>query len=160
MAEMTKPSRRGRIVVGVDGSEASKEALLWAAHEAELSGAVLEVVRVWEMPFASRGRAIEVPCELDHAVEHERKLDEIIHEVLGGSYDSQPWASSPRLKTVVLEGRPVPTLLDAAKGADMLVIGSSGHGALVSLLLGSVSERCIGHAGCPVVVVHRARQAA
>jgi nucleotide-binding universal stress UspA family protein len=74
--------------------------------------------------------------------------------VLGDTYDGQPWAPSGKLKTIVLEGRPVPTLLDVARGADMLVVGRSGHGALVGSLLGSVSEHCIGHATCPVVVVH------
>jgi nucleotide-binding universal stress UspA family protein len=160
MAEMTNPGRRARIVVGVDGSEASKEALLWAAHEAELSGASLEVVKAWEMPFGSQARAIQVPGELDYAVEQERNLQETIHEVLGNAYDSHPWEPARKLKTLVLEGRPVPTLLEAAKGADMLVVGSSAHGALVSVLLGSVSEHCIGHASCPVVVVHHSQQAA
>lgn len=160
MAETKAPARRGRIVVGVDGSEASKEALLWAVQEAELTGASLEVVHAWEMPFASHARAVQVPGDLDHAVEEERRLHDAIHDVLGDSYDSHPWELSRRLKTIVLQGRPVAVLLQAAKGADMLVVGGSGHGTLVGALLGSVSEHCIGHATCPVVVVHGHKRAA
>jgi nucleotide-binding universal stress UspA family protein len=160
MTEMTNQGGRGRIVVGVDGSEASKEALLWAAEEAELTGASLEVVMVWEMPFTSFGRVFQVPSNLDYSVEAEQRLHDTIHDVLGASYDSQPWERYPRLKTLVLEGRPVPTLVEVANGADLLVVGSSGHGALVGMLLGSVSEHCIGHASCPVVVVRHYEQAA
>ena len=74
MTEMTNQTGHGRIVVGVDGSAASKEALLWAAQQAEVTGASLEVVMVWEMPFTSFGRAIQVPGELDYAVEAEERL--------------------------------------------------------------------------------------
>lgn len=160
MAAMAKEDGQGRIVVGVDGSAGSKEALLWAASEAELTGASLEVVMAWEMPFTSYGRVIQVPGELDYAAEVENRLHKIVHEVLGGSYDSEPGAQSPKLKTAALEGRPAAVLLDAARGADMLVVGSSGHGALVGMLRGSVSEHCIGHASCPVVVVRHGEKAA
>jgi nucleotide-binding universal stress UspA family protein len=51
-------------------------------------------------------------------------------------------------------------LVEVAKGANLLVIGSSGHGAFVGMLLGSVGEHCIGHAGCPVVVVRHCEKAA
>ena len=155
---MTEKDGRGRIVVGVDGSEASKDALLWAAHEAELTGASLDVVMVWEMPFASYGRIIRVP-DLDYGMEAEHRLHDAITEVLGDSYVSELSTQSATLTTTVLDGSPVPALLDAAEGADMLVVGSSGHGALVGMLLGSVSEQCIGHATCPVVVVHHDKQA-
>jgi nucleotide-binding universal stress UspA family protein len=159
MTEITGKDGRGRIVVGVDGSEASKDALLWAAHEAALTGASLDVVMVSEMPFRSYGRLIRVP-DLDYASEAGHRLQGAIREVLGGSYGGEPWMQSPNLNTIVLEGRPVPALLDAAKGADMLVVGSCGHGALVGRLLGSVSEQCIRYATCPVVVVPHDKQAA
>ena len=153
MTEMTNQTGHGRIVVGVDGSAASKEALLWAAQQAEVTGASLEVVMAWEMPFTSFGRAIQVPGELDYAVEAEERLHDTIHEVLGTCFDAQPWERPTRVKTVVMEGRTIPTLVEAAKGAEMLVVGSSGHGAFVGMLLGSVMEHCVGHARCPVVVV-------
>ncbi len=152
MADMDRENGSGRIVVGVDGSEASKGALLWAAHEAELRAASLEVVMVREMPFRSYGRLIRVP-ELDYEVDAEHRLHETVHEVLGGSKGSESWARPTKLKITVLEGRPVPALFDAARGADMLVVGSSRHGPLVGGLLGSVSEQCVGHVTCPVVVV-------
>lgn len=160
MAEIASREHPGRIVVGVDGSDPSKEALLWASQEAELSGALLEVVWVWEMPITAQGRVMQVPGELDYAVEAEHKLQETIRGVLGDSYDSQSRWPSTRLKTVVLEGRPGSTLLEVAKGADMLVVGHSRHRAAVGMLLGSVSEHCIGQASCPVVVVHSWKRAA
>ncbi len=160
MTGMTNRSAPGRVVVGVDGSAASKEALLWAAEEAELTGATLEVVMAWEMPFTSFGRVIQVPTNLDYAVEAEQRLQDTVHEVLGSKYDAEPWERSPKLKTVVVEGRPVPALVEVAKGANLLVVGSSGHGAFVGMLLGSVSEHCIGHASCPVVVVRHHEKAA
>jgi nucleotide-binding universal stress UspA family protein len=85
MTEMTGKDGRGRIVVGVDGSEASKGALLWAAHEAELTGASLDVVMVSEMPFRSYGRLIRLP-DLDDAIEAGHRLHGAIGEVLGGSH--------------------------------------------------------------------------
>ncbi len=159
MTEMTGKDGRGRIVVGVDGSEASKGALLWAAHETELTGASLDVVMASEMPFRSYGRLIRVP-DPDYAIEAGHRLHGVIREVLGGSYRGEPWMQSANLTTTVLEGRPVPALLDAAKGADMLVVGSCGHGALVRMLLSSASEQCIRYATCPVVVVPHDKQAA
>ena len=84
VAEMTEKDAQGRIVVGVDGSEASKDALLWAAHQAELTGASLDVVMVWEMPFASYGRIIRVP-DLEYGMEAEHRLHDAIREVLGDS---------------------------------------------------------------------------
>jgi nucleotide-binding universal stress UspA family protein len=59
-------------------------------------------------------------------------------------------------ETRVIEGHPAPTLVETSQGADLLVVGSSGHGAFVGMLLGSVSAHCARHASCPVVIVRPA----
>jgi nucleotide-binding universal stress UspA family protein len=139
--------RGERIVVGVDGSESSKDALLWAAHQAELTGASLEAVITWEITPNSYGvAALPLPSDYDPAAIAKQTLDETVRKVLGES-------GEPRVVTRVVEGPPARSLLDIAKGADLLVLGSRGHGPFVGVLLGSVSEYCAAHAACPVVVV-------
>ena len=137
----------GRVVVGVDGSEASRSALRWAARQAELTGADLEAVMAWKMPAATYGYAVAVPPKVDLPSDAQRSLDQFVQEVL---------ADKPGLNVAryVAEGPAAQTLLREAKGADLLVVGNRGHGALVGLVLGSVSEYCVAHAACPVVVVH------
>ncbi len=132
----------GRIVVGVDGSENSKDALRWAAGQARLTGARLDVVMTWEVPVFPYGAW----SGCDVGADAKEMLDETVHEVLGGP--------GTRLSASVMEGRPASTLLEAAKEADLLVVGRRGHGSFTGFLLGSVAERCVTHAPCPVVVVH------
>ncbi len=138
--------RTGRIVVGIDGSEASLGALSWAARQADLTGSVLEVVMTWEWP-SSLGWAVPVPDEFDPEAD--------VRKTLEAAIDSTRVAF-PRIAVEgrVVNGHPAPSLVGAAKGADLLVVGSRGHGEFVGMLLGSVSEYCVSNAECPVVV-HR-----
>ncbi|HUC13609.1 MAG TPA: universal stress protein [Acidimicrobiales bacterium] len=145
----TAPAHRHhgkRIVVGVDGSESSKDALQWAAHQAELTGDSLEAVITWEITPNTYGVALPLPSDYDPAAIAKQTLDEAISKVLGES-------GGPHVTTRVVEGAPARSLLEIAKGADLLVLGSRGHGPFVGMLLGSVSEYCASHATCPVVVV-------
>lgn len=135
-----------RIVVGVDASEPSKEALRWAIRQAELTGGHLEVVMTWEIP--SMGYWSAIPEGIDFAKESETVLQQTIDEVLGAS----PKVS---FNAVVLEGHPAPVLVERSHDADLLVVGSRGHGQFTGMLLGSVSEYCVAHASCPVVVVRK-----
>jgi nucleotide-binding universal stress UspA family protein len=132
-----------KIVVGVDGSESSRQALRWAARHAKLSGASLEVVTCWETPPNYRW---DVSAHFDPGGDAEHSLQATVAEVLG----EDPGIT---IKLTVVEGHPVPVLLDAAQGAPLLVVGSRGHGAFTGMLLGSVSHHCVGHAPCPVTVV-------
>jgi nucleotide-binding universal stress UspA family protein len=134
----------GRIVVGVDGSEGSKEALRWAARQGELTGASLEVVMTWELPVTPYG----VWTDYDASGEARQELEATVHEALGNVNQSG-------IGLEVTEGRPASALLKAAENADLLVVGCRGHGAFAGLLLGSVSQYCATHASCPVVVVPR-----
>jgi nucleotide-binding universal stress UspA family protein len=142
---------RRRIVVGVDGSGASRDALRWAAHQAQLTGASLEPVISWEI--APTFYPVPVPSGYDPASNAKDALNKTLDSVIGepDGLDVVP---------VVVQGPAAPTLLRAAKGADLLVVGSRGHGPLVGMLLGSVSEQCVTQATCPVVVVHESYPAA
>jgi nucleotide-binding universal stress UspA family protein len=136
----------GRIVVGVDGSEASKDALAWAARQARITGGRLEAVMAWHIPGFAYGPGMLAPTSYDFAPAAKTTLEETVDKVLGEGPDVA-------VRRVVVEGPPALRLLEAAAGADLLVVGSRGHGAFAGMLLGSVSEHCVAHASCPVVVV-------
>ena len=140
------PSRR--IVVGVDGSAPSIRALQWAARQADWSGATLEVLTAWTFPEhpAPLGLESHVPWPDELIGQARVKLDEVIGDAL-------PNIDPQRVIARVIRGSAVRVLLDAARDAELLVVGSRGRGAMAELLLGSVSEHCVRHAVCPVVVV-------
>ena len=132
------------IVVGVDGSEASKDALRWATGQADLTGASLVAVIAWEFPAAWGG--VPVPASYDPEQSAREAAEEVVKDVLGPD-------GLARVDLRVVESRPAPALIEAAAGADLLVVGSRGHGAFSGMLLGSVSQHCVAHSPCPVVVV-------
>jgi nucleotide-binding universal stress UspA family protein len=137
-----------RIVVGIDGSDQSKEALRWALDEARLRGASLEVVYAWTMPvyvgYGAAAGAVMDPAELREAAQE--KIETTVEEVVGGKSDV-------KIERKAVEGLAAAALVDEADGADLLVVGSRGHGGFAGLLLGSVSQQCSQHAPCPVVIV-------
>ncbi|WP_069173971.1 universal stress protein [Streptomyces griseus] len=137
-----------RVVVGVDGSEASREALRWAVRHAELTGAAVEAVCAWDTPseIGWAGPATETGFDLERA---RLRYAEGIREVFG---DNEP----ARLRRMLVQGDPSEVLVRASEGADLLVVGNRGRGGFARAMLGSVSQRCAQHAKCPVVVV-RAR---
>jgi nucleotide-binding universal stress UspA family protein len=140
-------SRSGRIVAGVDGSPSSLDALAWAAQQAERTGAALEVLSTWEWP-SSLGWAVPVPDDFDPEGEVRQALEAATGPVRAAHPDVQ-------INTRVVNGHPAPSLVEASKGADLLVVGSRGHGEFLGMVIGSVSEFCASHAHCPVLV-HRA----
>jgi nucleotide-binding universal stress UspA family protein len=144
------PAVAGRIVVGVDGSESSKQALRWARYLARMAGDTLEVVMVWK-PFGDYGAVgagwVGMPSDWDPARDTEKALIATVDEVFGADRPAG-------LKISVVEGSPAWALIEAGKDARMLVVGSRGHGGFAGLLLGSVSATCVEHARCPVLVLH------
>jgi nucleotide-binding universal stress UspA family protein len=137
-----------RIVVGVDGSESSREALRWAKAQADVTGAELVAVTAWSYPVASFPMLVNQVATTDtFDVEGESRaaLQRVVKETIGDAEVAQR----------VLEGHPVTVMLAAAQDADLVVVGSRGHGGFVGSLLGSVSQRLVAHAGCPVVVVRQ-----
>jgi nucleotide-binding universal stress UspA family protein len=141
-------SETARIVVGVDGSEGSKHALRWAAQQAKLTGATLEVVAAWDFP-ATYGWVPVPPEDLDFAAFAQKSLTDTLTEVFGADLPAA-------LQQRVIQGHPAEVLVDASKGAELLVVGSRGYGGFTDALLGSVSTYAVHHAHGPVTVVRPA----
>jgi nucleotide-binding universal stress UspA family protein len=138
-------STQSRIVVGVDGSQGSKDALRWAAHLAPTLGATVEAVSVWQF-VASFGWSRFGGLPAPHP-ELEKDLQATVDEVFGPTRPVE-------ITTRVVEGDPAGALLAVARDAAMIVVGSRGHGQFTGLLIGAVSARVAEHATCPVLVVH------
>lgn len=137
------------VVVGVDGSPSSVAALRWALGEARCHGGLVRAVIAWSFPFTEgeiAQQAVLVACE---------PLERAAHEQLDAAVKAAGDApEGVAVQREVVHGGPVRVLLDAAEDADLLVVGSRGRGGFAGLLLGSVSQQCVQHADCPVVVVH------
>lgn len=133
----------GRIVVGVDGSDSSKAALRWAVRQARLTGARVEAVHAWQYPTTAYGWAV---TETNVESVARLRLEEMIAGAAGPDADVE-------VQPVVQQGHPAQVLLDAARGAELLVVGNRGHGGFAGALLGSVGQHVVQHAACPVVVV-------
>ncbi|MEV7028458.1 universal stress protein [Kitasatospora sp. NPDC093558] len=134
-----------RVVVGVDGSPSSHAALRWALRHAELIGGVVDAVGAWEPPSHIGWPAPVVDHSFDRDVAEKRFADEL-DEVLGADLPVQ-------VRRTMVMGDPSDVLLDASRGAELLVVGSHGHNGFTRALLGSVSTRCAQHASCPVVII-------
>ena len=144
------------IVVGVDHSEGAKAALRFALEEATLRQATLRVVHAWQYAYiGATGFEGTFPAlggdikELRDVAE--RDLDATLQEAI-------PETGTIELERRVVEDRPAAALVEESRGADMVVVGSRGHGGFGGLLLGSVSQQVAHHAACPVVIVHTKRE--
>ena len=137
-----------RIVAGVDGSDSSVSALRWAIRQAALTGAAVDAVIAWHYPdLASSGIAVG-------AVEPTYEIfRENAEKIVADAISSVDPASDVAVSARVAQGHAAQVLLDASAGASLLVVGSRGHGGFAEALLGSVSQHCVQHALCPVVVV-------
>jgi nucleotide-binding universal stress UspA family protein len=140
-----------QIVVGIDGSKSSYEALHEAARLARLEGAKLRLVTAWHVPSVSQGGAFAFPLA-DMRGEYERDAQAIVD---AGVAELRKAGNGVAVDEVVREGHAAKVLLDEAEDADLLVVGNRGHGGFAELLLGSVSHECARHASCPVLIVHR-----
>jgi nucleotide-binding universal stress UspA family protein len=133
-----------RVVVGVDGSPHSAAALRWSLDEAETHSGEVTAVLAWQVPFLSNPAAY-------NKAELERTYQEFLIKTVS---EIAPSPAVP-LQTLVAEGDPTESLIEASKEADLLVLGSRGRSPFAGLMLGSVSQACAAHAACPVVVVKR-----
>jgi nucleotide-binding universal stress UspA family protein len=144
---MTEPSTHPRVVVGCDGSSYAAAALAWAAVHTIESGGDLEVVTAWQWPMT-----YGYPMDLG-GYTPESDATRLAQEAAEKS-----GLPADRVHTVVLEGSAAPRLVEQARGADVLVVGTRGHNDFSDLLLGSVSNYCTHHADCTVVVVRTTEQ--
>lgn len=147
----------GRLVVGVDGSKTASSAVRWAAKEAALRGAKLDLVSAWEVSSPSVGFGLGLAEISDEMLKGlEQNAEEIAATAAGVARDESPDIA---IETRTVEGQPAEVLVEAARDADLLVVGSRGMGGFRELLLGSVSQQCAHHATCPVVIVRHAHPA-
>ena len=138
---MTTPDRPV-VVVGVDGSTGSRDAVRWAAKYARMAGADLRAVATWRWPnYVTR-----IPPGVDLEADTQRTLQEVTAEI-GAEFPDVP------VREHVVEGPPGPALLSQAADASLLVVGAHGRAAFPGMLLGSVAEYCVRNGPCPVVVV-------
>lgn len=141
--------RYRRIVTGIDGSASSLRALRWAIHLAKVTSAAVDAMVAWHYPVSaySCGWA---PVGIGPEYDFEEIAEKIVADAIG---DALGPGSKVRVRACVVEGDPAQVLLDASEGADLLVVGNRGHGGFAQALLGSVSQHCVHHARCPVVVI-------
>jgi nucleotide-binding universal stress UspA family protein len=138
----------GRIVVGTDCSERSDRAVAFAFEEAELRGIGLTLVHAWRYPVSSS------PGEMVFAVVARTDLADMENDLVAKSIAEHREAHpGVPVQQVLAQGNAAAVLVHESVGADLLVVGSRGHGGFAGLLLGSVSDAVIRHAGCPVAVV-------
>ena len=142
------------IVAGVDGSDDSRAALRFAVKEARLRKAAVRAVHAWWFvpELEPRTAPLEEDWQTLRDQEAKRFIEEFVVNTLGDA------RSGVEVTAVPVQGvTAAAALLDAAEGADLLVVGSRGLGGFTGLLLGSVSQQCVQHARCPVVIVRGAK---
>ena len=141
----------GRVVVGVDGSDAAQAAMAWALEEARLRHATLEVVSAWQYPFEMAAGSFAVPAP---AGEMRLWAEDVIEQAL---LAVEADGAVPVVRRAEY-GPAVNVLMAAASGAELLVVGTRGHSRVTGLFLGSASQYLAVHAPCPVLVVHGPRR--
>jgi nucleotide-binding universal stress UspA family protein len=138
------------IVVGVDGSDSSRAALHWAYDEATHHSATLSVVSTWHpaaMPMTPPYGSL--PPE-GYADQPRQEALNLLERLIAALEARKPAVD---VRTVISEGNPAEVLIERSKEADLMVVGSRGHGGFKGMLLGSVSQHLVAHSDCPVVVV-------
>jgi nucleotide-binding universal stress UspA family protein len=147
----------GVIVVGVDGSEVSQEALRWAAEEARLRSARLVAVHAWSFvapqPIGDPGMLAvpvgDIPGQLDAESDAAQlALDEAVADVLGAEPEVE-------VERKLVEGDAGEVLVAESADAELVVVGSHGRSGFKAALLGSVSRFVVDHSTCPVVVAKK-----
>jgi nucleotide-binding universal stress UspA family protein len=144
-----------KIVVGIDGSNVSKDALRWAVEDARARGAEVVALHAYEVPEPPADPTPVAPLNFPELLTEahayaQQLVTDVVDEVAGK-------AVTVDVAPIAVEDTPAKALLDAARDADLLVVGSHGHG-LSGLFLGSVSLECAQHAACPVVIFRSSTQ--
>jgi nucleotide-binding universal stress UspA family protein len=160
--ENSKSTRAPAVVVGVDGSPGARAALRWALREARLRNTPVRAVHAWTFgyiggyPYWGRGSSIGSYTGVD-LNDLQRAAEGLLDRALA---DVENEAEGIEIERQVIQGPAADVLVQAASPYDLLVVGSRGHGGFTGLMLGSVSQQCIHHAHCPVVVVRSSVSAA
>jgi nucleotide-binding universal stress UspA family protein len=136
-----------RIVVGIDGSASSVAALRWALDEARLRGAGLDIVHAWSSPYVGEAPGVSAFAGV------EGEMAQRALALLERTVRSVGPPPGVHVNHVLMRGAAAAVLIDVARGAELLVVGTRGAGGFLGLQLGSVSQQCAHHAPCPVVIV-------
>jgi nucleotide-binding universal stress UspA family protein len=141
-----------RIVVGTDGSETAKRALLEATQLAKQTGASLDVVSAFEPVPSSRLREerLEAPSDIEHAVNPQEDVNAILKEA-----EEEVGGAGVQVRTFARQGEPADAILDVAEehNADLIVVGNKGMTGAKRFLLGSVPNKVSHHAPCSVLII-------
>jgi len=138
------------ITVGIDGSHDAHRALEWAMREAAVRHVPLTVVTVHEVAVSGwTGQPIIFPGDQADAEKVRQAAEEMVAKAAGQLGESQPASVTVR----AVNGFPAQELIEASRDADLLVVGSRGGGGFARLMLGSISQKVVHHAHCPVAVV-------
>jgi nucleotide-binding universal stress UspA family protein len=140
------------IVVGVDGSDGGAAALDFAAAEAALRKTGLRIVSAWEVPAAVYGGGFTPPMDAGTLEAFGARAQQVADDAAAAVKEQHP---SLEVEAVAAAGQPADVLLDRSADAELVVVGRRGLGGFKTLLLGSVSQQVVHHAGCPVVVVNQ-----
>jgi nucleotide-binding universal stress UspA family protein len=140
-----------RIVVGIDGSPESEAALSWAMDEAAIRSAVVEAVHTYDVPVFSDPVGIGTTALYENLPEMDEAARELVDKLV--ARHARPEVT---VQTLVAQGPAGGILVDRSEGADLVVVGARGHGAVASFFLGSVSQHVAHHAQCPVVIIPHA----
>ena len=153
-------TRAPAVVVGVDGSPGARAALRWALREARLRNSPVRAVHAWTFGYiggrvegypywgGSIGSYTSLGVDLNDL---HRAAEDLLDRAM---VDVEDEAEGIEIERQVIQGPAAEVLVQAASPYDLLVVGSRGHGGFTGLMLGSVSQQCVHHAHCPVVVVH------
>jgi len=143
------------IVVGVDHSSDANAALVFAEDEARLRGATLRVVHAWQYGYIGytgfEGGMPAIGGDI-------KKMQAAAEAALQANVSQATGKSDVKIEQRVVQGAPAAVLVEESRDADLLVVGSRGHGGFTQLLLGSVSQQCAHFSECPVVIVRAKRE--
>lgn len=138
------------IVVGVDGSRQAEAAIDWAVEESRVHGDDVILVHAWQTPGVALTGYAGATLPVFGSDDIRKLAEEVLATCTAGLRRRAP---DVRLASRLVEGHPAAALVEASKGARLLVVGTRGLGGFKGMLMGSVSTACAHHAPCPVVVV-------
>jgi nucleotide-binding universal stress UspA family protein len=136
-----------RIVVGVDGTDGGRRALRWAVHEAASRGGTVQAVMSW------RWDTDDEPAGSGVEGSGRQRAEQTLRTEIADQSAAVPATAAITVAAEVVEGRAAQVLVEAARDADLLVLGSHGHDRVYRTVLGSVAQEVVEAAPCPVVVI-------
>jgi len=136
-----------RIVVGTDGSAAAHLAVEWAARESTTHDAKLDIIHTWSIPL------LVDPIGMSMFSFPVEDLSRAAEQVLNDAVSVAKTITNTEVSGRIAQGPAANALIEASQSADLVVVGSRGHGGFIGLMLGSVAQQVATHSRCPVVVV-------